>query len=443
MIVSGNMLGLASRMFGSSVAGARNTLPGSGAPGGSAFSTFLGNADVLMNGSAATANAGLGSSLVQRLLAGSNGLAHLNDPIPLALPAQQRVNIIAQREQQLATQRAQLQQAAAAGDPAARTQLAQVDQDLANVRTLHYDEQRKGATEYEQSVTSRMTAHYGARSQGFEALLDLSTHVSALDMLRGATTPEAQQRLSAQLEVAAHVGEARLGTLRSEIQYLQQLVDTGQLTPEQQQRLDQLQQQYAGMQDRVAIVKQAREGYQRENLQLLTNKVGEYRALDQRMDHIAEAQVRLTGRTRDGAAVDVDTLTAEQKRALIDGERAAVRTENTAVVERGDFSAIDQHEQWQRDSFNAWLKADSSRRDDERRWEDQRAEERSLEARYEQRRLEERAADPARGSAEALREQTVQQAADSYNSWAASSHQEYLQALDQAHAEQAQITRSA
>lgn len=427
MLISGNTLSLVGRTFGTSVQGARTGLGAepSGAMG--VLGTMLGNADILLNGHDAVSNAGLGARLVQGLAAHSpSALTHLTQgAVAISLPSKARIDVIAQREQDLAQQLAAAQARVAGGDVAARATVDELQRQTSALSTLRLTEQVNGAKSFEQSVISRFSQHYGKRASGWESLLDLGSQVNVMDRLRSATTPQSRAALSAQLETASHVAEARLGTLRAEIEYLQHLVDTGQLTPEQQHRLEALNTQYAGMQQRLQIVEDARAAFRNDNARLLKSKVDEYGVLDARADDLAAAQLRLTGSTRDGHVVDFDVLTAQQQRELLDAERSAIRSNNTTVVERGDFTRVDAHEQLQQRSWDDWARRDRIAQE-RRRDED----DRQRRQRDDDRRIEERRNDPLHSS-EALWAQNVEITTQRYKAWRQAEHERFMQAGNQ------------
>ncbi len=429
MFISGNTLSLVGRTLGTSVQGARTGLGADHSGAAGVLGTVLGNADVMLNGRDAVSSAGLGARMVQRLAADSpTALAHLTQgSIAISLPAQARIDVIAQREQELARQLAAARAQAANGDVSANAKVDELQRQSGALSTLRLTEQVNGAKTYEQSVVTRFSQHYGERASGWESLLDLGTQVNVMDRLRGATTPQDRAQLSAQLETASHVAEARLGTLRAEIEYLQHLVDTGQLTADQQQRLEALSNQYAGMQQRLQVVENARSAFQRDNAQLLAKKVNEYGVLDGRADELAAAQVRLTGKTRDGRSVDFDKLNARQQRQVLDAERTAIRANNTSIVEHGDFTRVDAHEAQQQKHWDEWARQDrlaaERRRDEEdRRRRDQ----------EEQRRVDERRDDPLY-STDALYAQNVQIVTQRYRAWQQAEHERFMQA-HQSHA---------
>jgi hypothetical protein len=416
------MLGFASRALGATVHGADAEASSLAASDRSSMARFLGGLDVILNGGVGSAagQAGMGAKLVQSVVGGSNGMIRrlTQDPIAMTSIAQSRVNSIALHERNLSQQLAAARERAARGDTAAAQEVVLLEGQVRSASLLRLGEQVSGAREYEQSVASSFALHFGERASGFESLLDLGRPLNILDQVRMASTPESRARLSAQLETAVHVAEARLGTLRAEIQYLQHLVDTGQLTPEQEARLTQLGQQYEGMQQRLQVVEQARHDFQQYNRASLRTKAREYRALDERTDQLVAMQIDITGQTRDGRVVDLATLSPAERRAVLDGERVAIRAATRQAVEHGDFSAVDRYERLMLDTWLRWQAQDEVRRREAAdREEELRVHERRDEARREQLKIDQNRHREYTAQADAFADHQAQVAIQRYRQW--------------------------
>lgn len=391
--VTMGMIGAASRLVGASVAGAR-LLPVDASTGRmSPVDSVLAAADRVLNDGSSVGSSAALSSIRQGVnsIAGTLGIQHDSDPVALTASDRTRLAVLQASEATIDQRIAEAQQQAAAGDPAARQRLASLQVKKSQAHLAVLGTQASSSAQFVVRVQDELTRQF-TQSAGWESYLAPGGSDPLADA-RSATSPAERAAVNDRIMVALGVGVAHLDQLRAEIQYYEYLGATGQLTPDQQARLDGLRQQYAGSSLQLDVLDRARRQFESDNSIRLEQLRHEYVQAEQRVGRLVETQERLSGRALDGgAALDWDHATAAEKAAHLHAASDTVRDLDLRAVEHHDVSGFRTLQKWNIEHWMAFQAAMDRRAREhaEQMREDRREFDRRLRIRDDERQAQER-----------------------------------------------------
>jgi hypothetical protein len=374
-----------------------------------------------------------------RSLTSAVGLTAPSDPITIPALDKAKLASFTAKEQSIDLQIAALQKQAATtsgGGPSTisagisgspqqlNQQIASLELQKVQTHGQALDFQATAAGTYADQVRSQLLGQF-KDATGFETFLQPGGS-DVFAALRAAHTAPERTRLSDQLQVALGVGVASLDHLRAQIQYYDYLGETGQLTAQQTAELGQLTKQYAGSSQQLAVLRQARERFERANGAVVTTLTRTYEQTEQKVGTLVQAQEEVSGRSiATGQPVDWDKLTAAQKQQELTGAVSKIRQLDQQVVYHHDASGFRQLQQQDMVGWDDFERRqdDADRRADEA--SDAAAQRKGEDTRIQDRRLAQNHTDAAQR----------QQAADHRGQEHHRTFQRYLAALDQSHAQ--------